>query len=200
MSLKDTIQGAREEAAGNRVSVPATEADNNGDEKPDAGFVRKSPSRAKPRREAAAGVRVVSGNGKDKSTAGMSKEEKKAEKKRQREKEDRRYAVSQMLLEQDADYQQYHKVWWRILIVGFVMMVLSMILYALVSSQGEYTSLPLAICALVTLVLAYTSVIIAFIYDWRKVRPIRQACDARASSMSEKRINKLLRERDNEGK
>ena len=197
MSLKDTIRGAREEAQSNLTTTATNDAeDNASEEKSDAGFVRRSPSRAKPRRQAAAGVRTVSGSGKSKPVSEMTKEEKKAEKQRKREKEDREYAVSEMLMESDPEYQQYHKMWWRILIVGFVAMVISMVLYGVVTSQGETAPLPLAMASLATMVIAYGAIIAAFVYDWRKVRPIRMSCQQRAASMSEKRINKMLRERD----
>ena len=196
MSLKDTIRGAREEAQDNLASSNAREsADGVVEDKADAGFVRRSPSRAKPSRKAAAGVRTVSA-GKSKPASEMTKEEKKAEKAKQREKEDREYAVSQMLMDNDPEYQHNHKIWWRILIVGFAAMVLSMVLYGVVTSQGETTSLPLAIISLATMVIAYAAIIVAFVYDWRKIRPIRTSCQQRAASMSEKRINKMLRERD----
>ena len=198
MSLKDTIRGAREEAQSNLTTTATNDTEDNASEdKSDAGFVRRSPSRAKPRRQAAAGVRTVSGSNKSaKPVSEMTKEEKKAEKQRKREKEDREYAVSEMLMENDPDYQQYHKMWWRILIVGFVAMVISMVLYGVVTSQGETAPLPLAIVSLATMVIAYAAIIAAFVYDWRKIRPIRISCQQRAASMSEKRINKMLRERD----
>lgn len=199
MSLKDTIRGAREEASANIGPITrgsgSEESDGATASGQDQGFVRKSTTRAKPKREAAAGVRVVSG-GKTKSAQEMSKEEQKAERKRLREKEDRRYAVSQMLLEDDPEYQRLHKVWWRILIVGFVFMVIALATYMWVNQQGETTPLWLAILSISSMVLAYIAIIIAFIYDWRNIRPLRRSHETRAASMSEKRINKTLRERE----
>jgi hypothetical protein len=75
-------------------------------------------------------------------------------------------------------------------------MVVSMILYGVVTSYGETAPLPLAIISLAAMVIAYGAIIAAFVYDWRKVRPIRMSCQQRAASMSEKRINKMLRERN----
>ena len=203
MSLKDTIQGARKEAAANinPLTRPSSEGnDEAGSQASEQGFERRSATRAKPKREAAAGVRVVSGSSKTKSTANMSKQEQKAERKKQREKEDRRYAVSQMLLENDPEYQRYHKIWWRLLIVGFAFMCVALVTYMLVSQQGDTAPLWLAIISIGSMILAYAAIIIGFIYDWRHIRPIRRNHEQRAASMSEKRINKTLRERDKEKK
>ena len=198
MSLKDTIRGAREEASANIGPITRNSDDAEGTDAPaqDQGFVRKSATRAKPKRQAAAGVHVVSGSGKTKPVKDMTKGEQKAERKKQREKEDRRYAVSQMLLEDDPEYQRLHKVWWRILIVGFVFMVIALFTYMMVNQQGEAAPMWLAVLSIGTMVLAYITIIIGFVYDWRNIRPLRQSHEARAASMSEKRINKTLRERE----
>lgn len=206
MSLKDTIKGAREEVSASGNPFERSGGDQGGSsgsasgDTQGQGFMRRSASRAKPSREQAAGVRVVSSSGKSrsasKSTANMTKAEKKAERQREREKEDRRYAVSQMFLEENPEYQQRHKIWWRMLVTGFAFMVLAIITYMLVNQQGESTPLWLAAISLGSMVLAYIAIIVAFVYDWRTIRPIRRTQESRAASMSDKRINRALRERD----
>jgi len=204
MSLMDTIKGAREEASANIITGDRSDEDGAVESTTSAsgGFTPRSATRAKPKREAAAGVRVVSGakKSKSKSSGTMTKEEQKAERKREREKEDRRNAVSQMLLEEDPNYQHHHKIWWRILIVGLVFMVIALFTYMLVNQQGETAPLWMAVISMGSMVLAYVAIIVGFIYDWRNIRPIRQQQDSRAASMSEKRINKTLRERDKDKK
>ena len=205
MSLKDTIRGAREEAAANisplnRPSSSEETGDSGAQSTTDQGFERKSVSRAKPTREAAAGVRVVNSSRKGKPAGEMTKQEQKSERKKEREKQDRRYAVSQMLLEEDPAYQRHHKIWWRILIVGLVFMVIALISYTYVSSVGEGAPMWVMVVSMGSMVLAYVAVIISFLYDWFHVRPIRRNNEQRVASMTEKKINKTLRERDKEKK
>ena len=204
MSLKDTIRGAREEAAANISPLSRTSSeepvDSGAQTTSEQGFERKSVSRAKPTREAAAGVRVVNSSKKGRSTSEMSKQEQKSERKKERERQDRRYAVSQMLLEEDPAYQRFHKIWWRILIVGLVFMVIALISYTHVSSVGEGAPMWVMVVSMGSMVLAYIAVIASFIYDWVNVRPIRRNHEQRVASMTEKRINKTLRERDKEKK
>ena len=197
MSLKDTIQGAREEVA-NGVAADRQ----NGDKKDDnsakgkasgSGFVRKSAARGKPSREAAAGVRVVKSNGKPKSKKNLSREEEKEERKHDREVSDQRYTVSQMYLDNNPTYKGYRKVWWRLIIAAIVLMVVAVGLYSAVGGMEDgVTRERMAIGALVTMVVAYIVVIIALVYDWRKIRPMRKESDQRVASMSEKRLRAVL--------
>ena len=73
------------------------------------GVARKSAASAKPARQAASSVRVVPASSKARrkelekgeNLEGLSKEEKRARKAKQRAKEDRIYTVSNILLKQD---------------------------------------------------------------------------------------------------
>ena len=76
------------------------------------GVARKSAASAKPARQAASSVRIVPASSKARrkelekgeNLEGLSKEEKRARKAKQRAKEDRIYTVSNILLKQDEDY------------------------------------------------------------------------------------------------
>ena len=211
MSLKDTIRGAREEAAasgnpfernaGNKDADASGNASSNGSSSTQ-GFERRSAARGKPSREAAAGVRVVSSNGKSKkkSTEGMTKAERKEERRRERAVEDRRYNVTQMYLEQDPAYQKARKVWWRFLIAGIVFMMLAMVLYWVVNGQGANANTAMAMFAVVSMVIAYIVVIAGLVYDWVKIRPMRREIEKRTQSMSDKRLQTVLKRKAEESK
>ena len=194
MSLKDTIRGAREEATANgnpferSASSEKNDAEGKATEGASAGRSRRSVATAKPRRQAAAGVRVVAANGKSKSKTGQTKEEAKAERKHEREVSDLRYNVTQKLLEEREDYNKARKIWWRFLIVAVVLMVAAIGLYFAVSNMGSGAPEALGIVGLVVMVAAYGVVIAGMIYDWRVIRPMRKDVDKYVQSMSEKRL------------
>ena len=92
------------------------------------GVARKSAASAKPARQAASSVRVVPASSKARrkelekgeNLEGLSKEEKRARKAKQRAKEDRIYTVSNILLKQDEDYTKRRRIWWIVLAIGMV--------------------------------------------------------------------------------
>ncbi len=208
MSLKDTIQGAREEAGNNIGSVrPSKRSEGSNDAEAASstsgqqGFTRRSASKAKPSRRAAAGVRVVSSNGKNKSQANMSKEEKKAERKREREKDDLRYNVTQKLLEERPEYKKARKTWWIFLIVGLVLMAIAFINYTVVTNSNGTAPMWVAFLAMGCMIAAYGVLIVGLIYDWRTIRPMRKDVDKYVRSMSEKRlISAINKESKNKSK
>ena len=95
------------------------------------GVARKSAASAKPARQAASSVRVVPASSKARrkelekgeNLEGLSKEEKRARKAKQRAKEDRIYTVSNILLKQDEDYTKRRRIWWIVLAIGMVLVV-----------------------------------------------------------------------------
>ena len=203
MSLMDTIRGAREEASANgNPFESAKEIVKKSDDEPkpqsgSSGFARRSAANAKPSREASAGVRVVTTSGKTKKgSENLTKEERKAEKRAQRTEEDRRFAVSEMLLKEDAEYVRMRKVWRNLLIAGVVFLVIAMVLYGIVNQQGAEANVAMAFVAMGSMVIAYGFVIADFIYDWVKIRPLKKKADQRAASMTNKKINNMLRQRD----
>ncbi|MDO4538277.1 MAG: hypothetical protein Q4B54_08960 [Coriobacteriales bacterium] len=190
MSLKDTLQGARNEINDNLSETQSKKEETTAPS--NSGFVRKSAARGKPSRKAAAGVRVVKANGKPKSKVGQSKEAQKAERKHEREVSDQRYTVSQMYLDNNPEYKARRKVWWRFLIVGIVLMLIAFGLYTAVANQGATAPQWMAILSMATMVIAYAVVIAGIIYDWKKIRPMRKESDKKAASMSEKRLRNVL--------
>lgn len=198
MSLRDTINGARQEAqdAGMMPGAPK-DSDSDGDEAQErTGFSKKSISRAKPSREAAEGVRVVSHTGRTvsggKREADMSKEEKKAHKKRERDAADRRAAASQILLKNSDEYRKGYRLWWILLGIAVGVTVVSWLLVYNFPDQSSDYSTPLGIFSIVAIVLAYACIIGAFVYDWRHVRPLRKRADAAVAGMTEKRVMQIL--------
>lgn len=204
MSLFDTIQGARKEAEANKAerdsgqtsSTKDPEGGETEDETGKSGFAKRSVARAKPAREAAANVRVVAANGKTKhkgSGAGpQTKEERKAERAKERDDSDRADAVAQILLESDPAYKPRRKVWWILIGGGFVAMAGSLIPTAISSEQAQdYTSY-LGIFSIVCMVLAYVFIIAGFIYDFVKIRPMRKQSQRTAGSLTRKAMQKVL--------
>lgn len=209
MSLRDTISGARKEVED--ASLPKEAKDQTAAEKaaaqfaaqdePRTGFSKRSTARAKPVREAATGVRTVSAksvaSGKmtptGKTESEMTKEEKKAAKQKRRDAEDRRMAASQAILGQNETYRKAQRVWWILLGVGMGTTILTWLLTTLSpsTSYGDFST-ALGITVIVLLVAAYACIITAFVYDWRKVRPLRKAADAQVASMSERKVVEFL--------
>ena len=203
MSLKDTIRGAREEAEASGNPFERKKAVAEVEESVEVKNAKRratgSVASAKPRREAAAGVRVVSSSGKTtKGKSEMTKEERKAERNREREKEDRRYSLTQAYLEEDEDYKAAHKTWWIFLGAGIALVVVAFTLYGLVNQQGAEASPVMAFLALASMVLAYVAIIGGLIYDWVKIRPLRQKITKRVESMSDKRVKTILNQKARE--
>jgi hypothetical protein len=197
MSLKDTIRGARDEVAASGNPFESVGGKDKGKQESGGSatkrrYARSTAANRKPSREAAAGVRVVSSSGKAKSTANMTKEERKEEKRLEREREDRRYSVTQMILEKDEEYQKARKFWWRFLIGGFALMVIALGLYGYVSNVGP-SAPPIAyIGSIVAMVAAYGVIIFGIIYDFRKIRPRRRLAEQRVASMTDKKIQTIV--------
>lgn len=201
MSLRDTIRGAREEAAAN-ASARSTDTESSGEESSSdvlegekKGFSKRSLSRAKPAREAAAGVRVVDAKGNvTHGRAPQTKEERKEERRRERDLEDMRATVSNILLEQNPDYPKRRRTWWIVMGVGFAAMVVTLILQGIASQDVGDAMVPLNITSIVLMVLAYAAIIGALIYDWVRVHPLRKACDTVAGGMSIKKMESIIDE------
>ena len=161
------------------------------------GVARKSAASAKPARAAASSVRVVATSGKAKreqiakgeNLEGLTKEEKKARKKERRRQEDRIYAASDALMHEDETYQRYQKIWWGMMIVGVASLV---ILYVITSLYGDTSTSWAAIMQIVLLILAYGCIIAVFVFDFWKVRPIRNQYQAIAQGLSDAKIDAII--------
>lgn len=175
------------------------------------GMARKSASSAKPARAAASSVRVVPSSAKAKRAAAergedlssLSKAERKARKAELRRQEDRVYTASNTLLKEDKDYVRYRRVWWVLLALGIAALVGTWVLLAV---YGQNAEVPQAAqtAQMVMIVAAYAAIIIAFIFDFIKIRPIRNACRATASGMSTAKLDEVIarsmKDGDSEGK
>jgi len=156
------------------------------------GVARKSAASAKPARQAASSVRVVPASSKARrkelekgeNLEGLSKEEKRARKAKQRAKEDRIYTVSNILLKQDEDYTRRRRIWWIVLAIGMVAIWAS-----LYFAPAGMVSSPVQ---MVGIVLSYVIILGDFIYDFARIRPLRNMYRAQAEGMSENKLNALI--------
>lgn len=201
MSLLDTINAAKKEAeeAGTLPKptakgdcIQSREATDDADER--GGFSRRSTARAKPSREAASGVRTVSAKGSKtgKAESAMSKEERREYRRARRDAEDRRRTASRVLLGQDMRYRRGQRVWWILLGVGLACTVLSWVIGANFADAANNPTSPAGIVMVLLVTAAYACIVIAFIYDWRKVRPLRNAADKAVAAMTNKKVSQVL--------
>lgn len=163
------------------------------------GMARKSASSAKPARAAASSVRVVPASAKAKRAAaertedlsGLSKEEKKARKAEIRRQEDRVYTASNALLKEDKDYVRLRRIWWVLLGIGIVALIGTWVLLAVLGQDAA--NMKAAQTAQMALIIAaYAAIIAAFIFDFIKIRPIRNACRATAAGMSDAKLDEVI--------
>lgn len=163
------------------------------------GMARKSASSAKPARAAASSVRVVPASAKAKRAAaertedlsGLSKEEKKARKAEIRRQEDRVYTASNALLKEDKDYVRLRRIWWVLLGIGIVALIGTWVLLA-VLGQDAATTTAAQTAQMAMIIAAYAAIIAAFIFDFIKIRPIRNACRATAAGMSDAKLDEVI--------
>ena len=201
MSLRETLDAAKREAQeGGSLIFGKDAKDAEAEEATATRSNKRSAATAKPTRERAANVRVVSSEDAKNGATGkkeseMSKEERKAARQKQRAKEDLAASVRNILLDADPAYKRTQHVWWVMLGVGFAMTLATFgINYALNNMESPDPSSPLVSIAMIAIVVAYVCVFGAFIYDWRKGRPIRKEVDARVDGMTRKKMEQIVRE------
>lgn len=164
------------------------------------GMARKSAASARPARSAASSVRVQPASSKARrreqergeSLEGLSKEERKARKREIRAHDDRVYSVSTIMLKDDPDYKRNRVIFWILLALGVVVL---MIAWGILSYLGEAASTESAVAQLVPVVIAYIFVIGAFVFDFVRIRPLRNEYRARAEGMSDAKLVEFI-ERD----
>lgn len=164
-----------------------------------SGMARKSASSAKPARAAAGSVRVVPTSAKAKRAAAergedlsnLTKEEKKARKAELRRAEDRVYTASSQLMKEDESYLRLRRIWWVLLAIGIAALVGMWVLLAVMGEQGMASGNGQT-AQIALLVIAYAAIIIAFIFDFVKIRPIRNACREAAAGMSEAKLDAVI--------
>lgn len=162
-----------------------------------SGMARRSAASAKPARAAASSVRVVPASSKAKrqqaargeDLSGLSREEKRARKAEQRRREDRLYTATNVLMKEDFGYAQARRVWYVLMGAGVGLIAIAFILLSFIGEQAQGAS---RIAQYVVTGLAYAVIIAAFIWDFIKVRPIRNDARAKAEGMTEGRLNAVI--------
>ena len=192
MSLKDTIEGALQEAEGNTVSRPKKEAESVAADDDKKGFSRSSAAKARPAREAASSVRVSSGSS---SKGGLgtpeTKEEKRDRRRREREEENLRNRAYDLVLRSMPDYRRTDRVFWVLVGVGMVFAVISLVAMYRFGGVTDVTS-PVGMFSTGALLLAYVCIIGAIIFDFVKRRPFRKQAQARVGGLTEKKLIELF--------
>lgn len=163
------------------------------------GMARKSASSAKPARAAAGSVRVVPTTAKAKRAAAergedlsnLSKEEKKARKAELRREEDRIYTASSQLMKEDPDYPRLRRIWWVLLAIGIAALIGTWVMLAVMGQEGMATSAGQT-AQFALIIAAYAAIIIAFIFDFMKIRPIRNACREKAAGMTVAKLDEVI--------
>ena len=162
-----------------------------------AGATRKSAASAKPARTAASSVRVVPASSKARrkeaergeSLEGLSREEKRARKQQERARNDRIYTASNILLKQDDEYHKLRRFFWIILGAAIALTIIVWVsLFVLDVQASEFTNT----FQVVGMVLAYILVFGAFIFDFVKIRPLRNYYRSQAEGMTEKRMLEVI--------
>lgn len=165
-----------------------------------AGMTRKSPTKAKPVREAAGSVRVVAKKKNpdgSTSTVGMTKEEKKEVRRAEREEEDVFNTLTNAMLKRDELYTSRRRIWWVFLALGLVFVVASFASGYIGSSDGSNMydlSTTGGILSVVSLVLAYVFIITSLVYEWMKIRPLRNETQNKIAGLSHKKRRATLAE------
>ena len=162
-----------------------------------SGMARKSAASAKPARAAASSVRVVSASSKARrnqaergeSLAGLSREEKRARRQEARAHDDRVYAASNILMRENPAYAQQRMVWMAFMVVGVVFILIAFALLAPVGPQADTT---FQIMQYGAVGIAYVAVIGGFIFDFVKIRPIRNEARSKAEGMTDARLDAVL--------
>lgn len=156
-----------------------------------AGMTRRSLSKGKPARPAAEGVRIVSSKSKGKSVSSrpLTKEERKEKRRAEREEEDQVANITEMVMKQDSRYLGRRRVWWGLLIAGIICIAVSFaVTYAFGTDAKNYDlTTSVGVISTVLLVLSYAIIIAAIVWEFVKIRPIRNESMAKVRGMSAKR-------------
>lgn len=167
------------------------------EKKSSSGITRKSPTKAKPVREAASSVRVVAKKNPDGSTStvGMTKEEKKEVRRAEREEEDIFNSLTNAMLKADELYTSRRRMWWVFLGLGLVFVVAAFVSGYIGAPDGSNMydlSTTGGVLSVVSLVLAYVFIITSLVYEWMKIRPIRNEKQDKVTSLSPKKRRAML--------
>lgn len=178
----------------NKRNQPQTEDE----KKSSSGITRKSPTKAKPVREAASSVRVVAKKKNpdgSTSTVGMTKDEKKEVRRAEREEEDIFNSLTNAMLKADELYTSRRRMWWVFLGLGLVFVVAAFVSGYIGAPDGSNMydlSTTGGVLSVVSLVLAYVFIITSLVYEWMKIRPIRNEKQDKVRSLSPKKRRAML--------
>lgn len=155
------------------------------------GATRPHAGAAKPASKAAASVRIqtsksnMSRKQKAMAEATMSKEEKKAQRAKERELENLVYTATTVLTNKDAQYKKLRRIWWGLLIAAVVFTALSWATLAM--NVG-------AVLSGIVLVLAYAGIIGALVMDFTVIRKRRNVFRDKVNAMSRKQVERVVEE------
>ena len=178
----------------NKRNQPQTEDE----KKSSSGITRKSPTKAKPVREAASSVRVVAKKKNpdgSTSTVGMTKDEKKEVRRAERVEEDIFNSLTNAMLKADELYTSRRRMWWVFLGLGLVFVVAAFVSGYIGAPDGSNMydlSTTGGVLSVVSLVLAYVFIITSLVYEWMKIRPIRNEKQDKVTSLSPKKRRAML--------
>lgn len=161
-------------------------------------MTRKSAASAKPARAAASSVRVVPATAKARrleaeqgeSLEGLSKEEKKARKQEMRLKEDRMYSAANILMKKDEEYRSMRRIFWVLMTIGIIAIFL--VWFILMGVFNSLSASTVSVVQIVGLVIAYGFVLGAFVFDFVKIRPIRNFYKAQVAGMTDRKLVEVL--------
>ncbi len=196
MSLRDTIKGATEEARETVSSTTAKkssekESEKKGDQ-PVKYAARKSAASARPAREAAASVRVSSArDGGSHKRAPKTKEEKRAARRQEREREDFRNRGFEVLLRNDPEYHKAERIWWVVLGVGFIATLVTLVLTAVFPEARDLGS-GIGLVSAIALIAAYVFIFGSVIFSFVKLRPIRKRVERQVAGMTDKKLREQV--------
>lgn len=157
-----------------------------------AGATAPKAGSAKPASKAAASVRIqtskssMSKKQKVMAQQTMSKEEKKAQRAKERELENLVYTATTTLTNKDEKYKKLRRVWWGLLISAVVFTALS---WTTLSTGFGGQALSIAV-----LVLAYAGIIGALIMDFTVIRKRRNVFRDKVNAMTRKQVERVVEE------
>ena len=156
------------------------------------GSTRPKSGAAKPASRAAASVRIetpkskMTKRQKAMAEATMSKEEKKAQRAKEREVENAAYTATTALTNKDEKYKKLRRIWWCLLIAAVAFTILSWA--TLASGVGG------AVLSTVVLVLAYIGIVGALVMDFTVIRKRRNVFRDRVNAMTRKQVDRIIEE------
>lgn len=159
-----------------------------------SGATRKGASQAKPSKGAATTVRKASSKTNKKTAPLMTKEEKRAAKRTEQEERNRVLVVNDILLRQDPAYRFRRKIWWVLMGVGVLLTITAWVCMLTSERYALSTSRPTGMALVVVLILAYASILGAFVYDLIRIRPLRKNIELVVASTPQKRLEMIIDE------